>query len=120
MRLGFTELPQFMRWRDDSLADEDFYQLQNELMEDPRRGDLMRGCGGFRKVRIGDRKRGKGKSGGARAIYLYVPEVDRVVFAFGYSKEMQEDLTSAQREILRNQAADLKQEEILWATKRMP
>jgi len=36
--------------------------LQNELVEDPQRGDLIRGGGGIRKLRYA--LQGRGKSGG--------------------------------------------------------
>ena len=48
--------------------------LQRELMNDPESGAVMPGCGGLRKIRIADPGRGKGKRGGARVIYLHVPE----------------------------------------------
>ena len=52
--------------------DEDYRRFQNELMENPERGDVIQGTGGFRKARM--RLAGGGKSGGARVIYLYFPE----------------------------------------------
>ena len=43
-------------------------------MADPEKGDVIKGCGGLRKVRVADPKRKKGKRRGARIIYLHVPE----------------------------------------------
>ena len=52
------------------VSDEEYRRFQNELIEDPERGDLIQGTGGFRKARM--RLAGGGKSGGARVIYLYL------------------------------------------------
>lgn len=57
--------------------DEMLRALQNDLMRHPDKGDVIRGAGGFRKLRV--KLPGRGKSGGARAIYLHVPEVQTVV-----------------------------------------
>ncbi len=35
----------------------------------------MPGCGGLRKIRYADPQRGKGKRGGLRIIYLFIPNV---------------------------------------------
>ncbi|MEE9310985.1 MAG: type II toxin-antitoxin system RelE/ParE family toxin [Planctomycetota bacterium] len=112
MSLGFTELPSFMRFRDKNIANKPFFGLQMELMADPEKGDVMPGCGGFRKVRLADEVRGKGKRGGIRIIYLYVPEVSRIVFILGYAKNLMEDLSAADKKALRERAAILRLEEI--------
>lgn len=112
MKLGFTELPSFMRFRDKFIEDRAFYQLQNELMENPDRGDVMSGCGGFRKIRLQDSARGKGKRGGIRVIYMYVPEVSRLVFVFGYSKDLMTDISPDDKKQLALRAKILKAEEI--------
>ena len=47
--------------------------LQLELLENPTAGDLDPGTGGLRKVRMPDPTRGKGKRGGGRVHYLWLP-----------------------------------------------
>lgn len=42
---------------------------------DPECGDLIRGTGGFRKVRVP--RKGMGKSGGARVVYIWRNEDSR-------------------------------------------
>ena len=42
-------------------------ELKEELTRNPEKGSLLRGTGGFRKVRM--RLPGRGKSSGARVIY---------------------------------------------------
>ena len=51
-------------------------RLQRELLENPNAGDLDPGTGGLRKVRMADPTRGKGKRGGARVHYLWLPHRD--------------------------------------------
>lgn len=61
---------------------------------------MIKGGRGLRKLRYGDKKRGKGTRGGFRIIYLHVPEVDWIFFLDGYSKDEQENLLPWQVEIL--------------------
>ena len=63
----FIETPTFTRLITALLSDDEYAGLQVELAADPERGDLIRGGGGIRKIRYA--VRGRGKSGGIRAIY---------------------------------------------------
>jgi hypothetical protein len=71
MKALFVELPAFQRFRQEYLSDEAYRGLQNEMLKAPEAGDVITGTGGLRKVRHGDAKRGKGKSGGLRVIYFW-------------------------------------------------
>lgn len=69
--IHFVESPGFTR-RIDKLASVDvLLDLQNDLVKDPERGDLMAGCAGARKGRIGERTQGRGKRGAFRYVYVY-------------------------------------------------
>ena len=48
--------------------------LQEEILANPEAGRLDPGTGGLRKIRLPDKDRGKGKRGGARAHYLWLPD----------------------------------------------
>ncbi len=61
----------------------------------------MQGCGGIRKVRIESPKRGKGKRGGFRVIYLHIPEAQCIYFVAIYGKNEQDDLNTAQKQQLK-------------------
>ena len=50
---------------------------------------------------LGDPKRGKGKRGGARAIYLDVPEAGIIFFLDIYGKDEKDDLTSGEKKALK-------------------
>jgi hypothetical protein len=55
------------------------------LARDPEAGDLIRGTGGLRKVRIG--LEGRGKRGGGRVIYWYHSECFPVVLLWVFAKK---------------------------------
>lgn len=74
MKAVFIETSEFTEWVSEHLTDDLYSSLQQELMADPEKGDVIKGCGGLRKVRVADPKRKKGKRRGARIIYLHVPE----------------------------------------------
>jgi hypothetical protein len=94
-----------------NLLDEETYRrLQQELLADPDRGDVIPGCGGLRKARVSQAGRGKGKRGGARVIYLNIPEANRIYMLTVYGKDEQEDLTSDQKKVLRAIAEEVRAE----------
>ena len=72
MLLVFFETPLFTRLLPDYLDDDGYRMLQEALLKNPEKGDVMPGTGGFRKLRWRDPRRGKGKRGGLRVIYYYL------------------------------------------------
>ena len=103
----FVESPNFLEWvrAHPPSWDETYVALQKTLMADPNVGRVMKGCGGLRKVRIPDPGRGKGKRGGARVIYLHVPEADWIYMMDIYDKNKREDLSPKKRKLLAELAA---------------
>ena len=101
MKATFIELPPFERHRQDYLADENFRDLQNALMENPEAGDVIEGTGGLRKIRHADQKRGKGKRGGLRVIYYWWLSGKQFWLYTVYNKDEMDDLTDAQRKFLK-------------------
>ena len=85
-----------------------YTNLQQELTANPAKGRVMPGCGGLRKVRIADPRRQKGKRGGARVIYLHIPEVEQFLMLDIYGKDEKEDLTPGERKRLRTFAQEYK------------
>lgn len=83
------------------MDEEDYRELQNTLMADPDKGAVMPGCGGLRKLRWAAARRGKGKRGGCRVIYVHVPAGDCVYLLTIYGKDEQDDLTAEQRKRLK-------------------
>lgn len=90
------------------LGDDELHELENILLENPRKGVVIEGLAGIRKLRI--RLEGRGKSGGRRVIYIDVLEKRRLYLLFAYPKNVQEDLTAEQRKFLRRMAETIMEE----------
>ena len=101
MQATFVELPPFARARKNYLDDEAYRLLQCELMENPTAGAVIEGTGGLRKLRQTDPRRGKGKRGGLRVIYYWFLGVDQFWLFTVYDKDQADDLTPAQRKVLK-------------------
>lgn len=96
--LTFYELAAFMRDRDAYFGDdENFRDMQNALIAKPTLGDVIKGAGKLRKMRWADKRRGKGKRGGLRVIYLLVPEASAVALIAVYDKDKTADLSVSQK-----------------------
>ena len=65
MKATFIETTEFTRSMPGFLPDDAYAALQYLLMKNPDAGAVMPGCGGLRKIRTADARRGKGKRGGA-------------------------------------------------------
>ena len=92
----FVELPIFRsRWKDMGLNDDDLKRLQEELLEDPKIGAVMRGTGGVRKMRFAFEKRGK--SGSVRVIYVDFEVYEKIFLITAYPKNEKDNLTDAER-----------------------
>ena len=108
----FVEMPWFTQRRKKRMSDDAFRALQNELLAHPQSGDVMPGCGGLRKVRCADPSRGKGKRGGVRIIYLYLPEAYRIDLIDLYGKDEKADLTPQKKKVLSELAGRVRQSAI--------
>lgn len=80
------------------LSDAEYTNLTNTLGANPEAGDVMKGTGGFRKIRIA--RDGSGKRGGYRVIYYYYNETLPVFLFTVYAKAEKENLTKAQQNTL--------------------
>ena len=118
MRGVFIESSEFTEWIGLFLSDDSYADIQRRLMDNPESGDVIPGCGGLRKLRTADPKRGKGKRGGARLIYLYVPEARHFYMLDIYGKDEKDDLTNDEKKELRMLAAELKREAKISANRR--
>ena len=105
-KVRFIESPEFVDEAESHLGLLGLLALQLELAARPERGDLMVGTGGFRKVRVA--LAGRGKSGGARAIYLYLSGPEIVFLLALYTKSSKQALSGAEKNALRIIAQRLK------------
>ena len=86
-------------------ADDLLRAIQEDLQRKPDRGALVPGLGGVRKARIGNPQRGKGKRGGFRYLYLLYLSDSQIGLLYLLDKDEQEDLSPAERRLLRELAA---------------
>jgi len=87
------------QWEDMGLDDEDRRKLENVIANNPSIGRVMRGTNGLRKMRFA--LEGRGKSGGARVLYVDFVVYERIYLVYAYPKNEKEDITSEEREVFR-------------------
>ncbi len=89
---GFTEsVPQYFA------NDASYAEAQRFLANQPDGGDVIRGAPPLRKLRWRDPKRGKGKRGGIRIIYIHIPAAETIILLDVHGKDESEDLTKEQK-----------------------
>lgn len=95
MTRRFVMLSTFEKqWEKIGLNDNDLSRLQQQILQDPKAGDVIQGTGGLRKIRFAFENRGK--SGSARVVYVDFA-VDKEIFLFGaYAKNEKTNLTKAE------------------------
>lgn len=103
--MEFIETPTFTRMVTTLLSDDEYSKIQNDLLEDPLRGDLIKGGGGIRKLR--QAAQGRGKSGGVRVIYYWVKDRSLIYLLVVYPKSKKDNLTDKETAVLREFVKDL-------------
>ncbi|MNE04051.1 Toxin HigB-2 [compost metagenome] len=101
MEAIFFETSFFTATVSDYLSDDEYKELQQVLLKNPECGDVMPRTGGFRKLRWGDRRRGKGKRGGLRVIYYWLSSDGQMWMFAIYDKDELENLTCDQERALK-------------------
>ena len=81
------------------VPDEEYRRLQLVLAERPSAGVVIPGTGGVRKVRWAGS--GRGKRGGMRYFYYWLPQGQLILMLFVFAKNEQSDLSPAQRAALK-------------------
>ena len=99
--LHFVHFPWFVaRWHDLGFGDDDLRALEVLIMADPKKGPVIPGTGGIRKLRFARWDNNRGRSGGARICYAWLPEFDVVALWAVYTKDEQDNITPKQRAAL--------------------
>ena len=89
----FVDLASFTEdWASLRLGEEERRALENEIARDPVRAPVVSGGGGVRKIRRPDLISGKGKSGGYRVLYAFLPNPGIVLLIAAWPKSEREDL----------------------------
>jgi hypothetical protein len=97
-----VETPTYLAIANKLFSEEERADIVALVAADPECGDLIRGTGGFRKVRVA--RRGMGKSGGARVVYFWRNERFPVFLVTVFPKNEKENLSMAERNALRKRA----------------
>lgn len=111
MNRTFIEVPTFTKkWQSLGLSDDTLKNLQEELLNNPKVGDVIQGTGGIRKIRIPMENKNKGKRGGARVIYVDIELKEVIYFINVYTKNEKDDLTDDERKAFKTIVNILKEE----------
>lgn len=99
-------MPGFDQAADRALSAEELHTALTAIAQDPLAGDLLKGTGGVRKLRVkGD---GRGKSGGARVIYYFYDSENPIYLLTVFAKKEKDNLSEAERNALKKLTAELK------------
>ena len=89
----FVDIASFTEdWADLKLDDDELRMLEDAIARDPTRAPVVTGGGGIRKIRRPNPNSGKGKSGGYRVLYAFLPAYGTVLLIAAWSKSEREDL----------------------------
>jgi hypothetical protein len=89
----FVDVASFTEdWADLRLGDDELRALEDEIARNPTRAPVVPGGGGSRKIRRPDPTSGKGKSGGHRILYAFLPVHGTVLLLAAWPKSEREDL----------------------------
>ena len=104
----FVESPGFTKRIDKLASLEVLFSLQSDLARNPLLGDLMEGCGGARKGRVGDKASSKGKSGRFRYVYLYIEIAGTIYLLHFFGKNEKANLSKFERNEVAKLVKELK------------
>lgn len=109
MNRTFIEVPSFTKkWEALGLTDKDLRKLQLVLLDDPKTGDVIKGTGGLRKIRIPMEH--SGKRGGGRVLYIDIEYKETIYFINVYTKNEKDDLTEDEKKAFKTIVTFLKEE----------
>jgi hypothetical protein len=88
------------------LSEEERMAMEFFIACAPEDHPVFKGTGGFRKARWA--RRGKGKSGSFRVVYLFLTQPGRIFMAAIYAKSRKDTLSAADQNVLAKLAAQIK------------
>lgn len=110
MKRRFVETGAFTEALDARKSRDLLGEIQTKILENPLRGDVMKGCGGVRKMRVSDPSRNKGTRGGLRVLYLDLEHIGVTYLIYAYGKDEGEDISPEARKQVAAMAKAMKQE----------
>jgi hypothetical protein len=97
-----VETPTYLAIANKLFSEKERADIVALVAADPGCGDVIRGTGGFRKVRVA--RQGMGKGGGARVVYIWRNERFPVFLIAVFPKNEKENLSMAERNALKTRA----------------
>ena len=97
--MTFEEDPEFTDKALRLIGDDGIFDIQVYLLDQPDAGDIIPGSGGCRKLRWA--AKGHGKRGGARVIYYWVTDDNRILLLDIYAKNEAGNLSAARLQQLK-------------------
>ncbi len=95
MKRTFVRLLSFEKaWAALGLGEEEYFLLEELLLQNPKVGAVIEGSGGVRKMRFA--LPGKGKSGSLRVIYVDIVIEEMIYLIYAYPKSAKENLSKAE------------------------
>lgn len=86
-------------WKRCGLDEDDLTRLEDDLLKDPKAGDVIQGTGGARKFRF--EYEGRGKSGSTRVIYVDFVIGENICGLAAYSKSNKSSLTKGEKNAIK-------------------
>ena len=105
--IEFVETSIFTRQIKELATDDELKDLQAELIAQPDKGDIIKGTGGLRKVRMAVGN--KGKSGSIRVLHV-LALADKIYLVLAYPKAVKDSLTAEEKAKLKLIVQSLKGE----------
>lgn len=100
-----VETPGYLRAAEVVFDADERERIVRILAADPECGEIIPGTGGFRKIRVA--RKGMGKRGGARLIYIERGNSFPVFLITVYAKNQKENLTHSERNQLAKRADEI-------------
>lgn len=88
-------------WAELGFTGEDLRRLENQLLQNPKIGPVIRGTGRMRKMRFAFE--GRGKSGSTRVCYVDFEIKETIYLLAVFAKNEMENLSQAERNKLKQQ-----------------
>ncbi len=104
--MEFVESKRFSRRRKKRLDFGAELEMHEILRQNPYKGTLEKGTGGFRKIRVATNE--KGKSGSVRVIYYFLVRQDQVLLYDLFEKSEKSSLTDQEKKEMKLVASVLK------------
>ena len=96
-------------WSGMGLTDDDLDELEKIIMDNPDVGRMVEGTGGVRKMRFA-LPNNKGKSGGARVLYIDYVSYEKTAFLNAYAKGEKDTITDKEKKALKAAVEDFAKE----------